>query len=101
MLANLGKTAIQQTDRGHLWDCWIHSATRSGGSGKRCIRYNMTKAPPSRGGRIQSRMAPGMYHPCMNGRDTSRPRARGGLSPAAGSRGKAGLRALYSSPPAT
>ena len=22
----------QQTDKGNLWDCWIHSTTRSGGS---------------------------------------------------------------------
>ena len=35
-----------------------------------------------------------MYHPCLNERDTSKPRARGGLSPAVGS-------TLHSSPPAT
>ena len=30
--------------------------------------------PLSRGGRIQSRMAPGMYQACLNGRDTSESR---------------------------
>ena len=38
--------------------------------------HDNLKGPPSRGGRIQPRRAPGMYHPCLNGRDTSKPRAR-------------------------
>ena len=37
--------------------------------------------------RLQSRMAPGMHAACLNGRDTPKPRARGGLSLTAGSRG--------------
>ena len=65
------------------------STTRSGGSwqGMHTVQYDVIKGPPSRGCRIQSRMAPGMHHACLNGKDTSKPRVRGGLSPAAGSRG--------------
>ena len=40
------------------------------------VHHDNLMGPPSRGGRIQSRMAPGMYHPCLSGRDTSKPRAR-------------------------
>ena len=40
-------------------------------------RHNLM-GPPSRWGIIQSRMAPGMHHACLNGRDTSKPRVRGG-----------------------
>ena len=32
------------------------------------------KGPPSQGGRIRSDGALGMYHPCLNGRDTIKPR---------------------------
>ena len=40
------------------------------------VHHDNLMGPPSRGGRIQSRMAPGMYHPCLSGRDTAKPRAR-------------------------
>ena len=40
------------------------------------VHHDNLMGPPSRGGRIRSRMAPGMYHPCLSGRDTSKPRAR-------------------------
>ncbi len=36
-------------------------------------------------------MAPGMQHACLDRRDKSKPRARGGLSPAAGSSWRDGL----------
>ena len=43
------------------------------------VEHDNLKSPPSRGGRIQSRMAPGMYHPSLSGRDTRlSPRVRGG-----------------------
>ena len=75
MSANLANDSnTQQTDKGNLQDCRIHSTTHSGGS---CFSMASDMyGTPSRGGRIQSRMAPGMYHPCLSGRDTSKPRAR-------------------------
>ena len=40
------------------------------------VHHDNLMGPPSRGDRIQSRIAPGMYHPCLSERDTSKPRAR-------------------------
>ena len=56
--------------------------------------HDNLKGPPSRGGRIQSRMAPGMFQACLN------------LEYAVASHRRpapvgASLRTLYSSPPAT
>ena len=38
-------------------------------------------SPPSLGVRILPRKAPGMQEPCLNGRDTFKPKVRGSLSP--------------------
>ena len=78
-LANDSNTSRQIKETSRSIGCTAQPAPGEAASPWQAIctvQHDNLMGPPSRGGRIQSRMAPGMYHPCLNGRDTSKPRAR-------------------------